>query len=241
MRYLTPLVVSSLLLGLTIGCSSTGSQLAAPDIQEHMLQPGDRRYTIAVPDGYTGEQPVPLVLALHFAGQVTPYFGRRLLTVLVEPGLRDLGAIIVAPDCNHGSWTDPRSEQDVLDLLDHVQDAYNIDPAKVLLTGYSLGGIGTWHLAAGHQDRFTAALVMSGRPVETAVNSEWKIPLYVIHSRLDELLPLAQTEAAVQRMQAAGANVELVVVEGLTHYETRRFQRPLRAAIPWIEVAWSSR
>jgi predicted peptidase len=240
MRYLTPLVVSLLLLGLTIGCASTGSQPAASDIQERMLQPGDRRYSVALPAGYTGDQPVPLVLALHFAGQVTPYFGRRLLTVLVEPGLRDLGAIIVAPDCNHGSWTDPRSEQDLLDLLDHVQASYNIDRGKVLLTGYSLGGIGTWHLAARHQDRFAAALVISGRPVEEAVNSDWKIPLYVIHSRLDELLPLAQTEAAVQRMQAAGADVELMVVEGITHYETHRFQRPLKAAIPWIEAAWAN-
>jgi hypothetical protein len=51
-------------------------------------------------------------------------------------------------------------------------------------------------------------------------------------------VPLTETEEAVHRLQAQGADVELVVVEGITHYETHRFQRYLRAAIPWIEAAW---
>jgi predicted peptidase len=66
------------------------------------------------------------------------------LTSLVEPALRELRAIIVAPDCNGSDWTQSNSEQDVLELLDHVEAAYNIDPNKTLITGYSMGDIGTW-------------------------------------------------------------------------------------------------
>jgi hypothetical protein len=62
------------------------------------------RYTISLPRGYNKDEPRTLVLALHYAGEVTPYYGKGLLEQLVEPGLRHLGAILVAPDCLSRGW-----------------------------------------------------------------------------------------------------------------------------------------
>lgn len=212
---------------------------ALTDIQEQVLQPGDRRYTIAIPAGYTDDQPVPLVLALHYGGPVTPYYGKGFLVGLVEPALRELGAIIIAPDCTADDWIQPESEDDVLALLDHVQATYNVDPQKTLITGYSMGGTGTWHLAARHQDRFAAALPMASRPGAPAVNAQWDIPIYVIHGEEDEIFPLAMTAYAVNKLQEGDVSIELVTLEGITHYETIRFIEPLREAVPWIEKAWA--
>jgi predicted peptidase len=208
------------------------------DIQERVLQPGDRRYTIAIPKGYTTNQAVPFILALHFGGVVTPFYGKLILSGLVEPALRELRAIIVAPDCTATDWTHPRSEADVLQLLAHIQDNYAIDQKRTLITGYSKGGIGTWYLAAKHQGRFAAALIMAGFPPADVVDVQWKIPLYVIHSRQDEVIPLDPTETAVKELRAKGVSVELVVLDGITHYENNRFVKPLRAAVPWIEKVW---
>jgi predicted peptidase len=210
-----------------------------PDVQGRFLQPGDRRYTIAIPTDYTTDQPVPLVLALHFGGPVTPFYGRYILTGLVEPALRGLGAIIVAPDCTASDWTHPQSEADVLALLDHIQDTYVVDPQKTLITGYSKGGQGTWCLAAQHQERFSAALIMAGWPQSDTIYVEWKIPLYVIHSREDEVIPLEPTEMVVKQLWAKRVSVELVVLEGIAHHETDRFVEPLRMAVPWLEKVWS--
>jgi predicted peptidase len=212
---------------------------AAPSrIQTDTLQPGNRRYTIAVPADYSGDRPVPLVLALHYGGHGTPYYGRSFLTGLVEPALRELGAIIVAPDCTGSDWTQPDSEQDVLDLLDHIETTYTVDPDKTLVTGYSMGGIGTWYLAARHQDRFAAALPMAATPPSSAVEAAWDIPLYVIHGSQDELFPLRSTETAVDRLATVGVAVELVVVDDVSHYETHRFIQPLQRAVPWVQKAW---
>lgn len=210
-------------------------------IHERLLETRNLRYAMAFPAGYTGDQPVPLVLALHFGGKVTPYYGKLFLTGLVEPGLRELGALIVAPDCSARDWIQPESETDVLALLDHMLTTYNIDSQRILVTGYSMGGIGTWYLAAHHPNRFAAALVMSGSPPPSVVDVEWQLPLYVIHSRQDEVLPFEETEAVVHRMKTRGAPVELVAVGGITHYETNRFIAPLRAAVPWIQKAWHER
>ena len=207
-------------------------------IHEKVLPSGDQRYTIAVPAGYTGDQPVPLVIALHFGGEVTPFYGRTILEELVEPALRDLGAIIVAPDCPTNSWTDPQSEKAVLELLAYVEKNYAVDAQRRLITGYSLGGTGTWYLTARNPDRFSAAVIMAGWPPQAIEEVEWKIPLVIIHSRQDEIVPLQPTEDFANTLQAKGAPVKMVILDGITHYEVFRFVEPLRTTVSWVESVW---
>jgi predicted peptidase len=207
-------------------------------IQEMVLPTGDQRYTIAVPAGYSGDQPVPLVLALHYGGEVTPFYGRTILVELIEPAWRELGAIIVAPDCPTNSWTDPRSEKVVLELLAFVEKNYAVDAQRRLLTGYSMGGAGTWYLAARNPDRFSAAVIMAGWPPQAIEDVEWKTPLVIIHSRQDEIVPLQPTEDIVNKLQVKGAPVKLVVLDGITHYEMFHFVEPLRTTVSWVESVW---
>ena len=136
-----------------------------PGIHQQLLPPDNLRFSVAIPDGYESGRPVPLVLALHYGGTVTPFYGMGLLQGLVEPALRQLGAIIAAPDNVANGWSNPRSEANVLALLDAIQEDYSIDPGKTLLLGYSMGGMGTWYLAARHPERFKAAIPIAGRPV----------------------------------------------------------------------------
>jgi predicted peptidase len=216
--------------------------MIAPGIHEMTLANG-QRYTIAIPAGYTGAEPVPLVMALHYSGTVTPFFGRGVLEGLVEPALRDLGAIIVAPDAaasnaGAGAWATEAGEAVVLHLMDEMEATYNIDPAKTLLTGYSMGGMGSWYIGGRNQERFTAVLPMAGRPQADTTEIDWMIPLYVIHSRDDGLIDVGPTETAVGQLRWQGADVEFVVLEGVTHYDTELFVEPLREAVPWIERVW---
>ena len=222
---------------LAAGAASAPA-LPPSTFQELVLQPGERRVTVAVPAGYTGATPVPLVVVLHFAGDITPFYGKHVLAELAEPALRALGAVIIAPDCPGPDWTDPTSEDAVLRAMEYAEGAFRIDPARTLLTGYSMGAMGTWYLAARHQDRFRAALVVSGLPLARTAEIEWRIPLYVIHSRDDERLLLKPTADAVSRLKTNGADVRLVVVDGVTHYQVSRFAPYLRAAVPWIQHAW---
>jgi len=208
------------------------------EIHEQMLQPGNRRYTIALPRNHAADRPAPLILALHFAGHGSPFYGKLILTEIVEPALGELGAIIVAPDCTGPDWTHPQSEADVLALLDHIHENHNVDPNRTLITGYSMGGIGAWFLASRHQDRFSGALIMAGLPPADSTNIHWDLPLYIIQSRHDQLMPLRPTEDAVEQLKSSGVSVELVVLDGITHFETWRYTEPLRDAVPWIKRTW---
>jgi predicted peptidase len=207
-------------------------------IQECILQPGDLRYSLILPGKTSDDQIRPLILALHFAGHGTPFYGKLILTELVEPALRNLGAIIVAPDCTGPDWTHSKSEKDLFAVLNHVFENYNVDPNRTLITGYSMGGVGTWYLAARHQEMFSAALIMAGMPPPNIAEVDWQIPLLIIQSRQDKMMPLQPTEIAVQQLKAAGRDVELLRLEGVNHFETWRYTVPLCAAIPWIQKAW---
>jgi Prolyl oligopeptidase family len=48
-------------------------------------------------------------------------------------------------------------EVDVLEVLGEVQRRYAIDPDRISIRGFSMGGAGCWHLAVHHPHRFFAA------------------------------------------------------------------------------------
>ena len=210
----------------------------APGIHELVLPDAGRRYTLAIPNDYTGQEPAPLIVSLHYGGTVTPFYGRGLIDTLLAPALGELDAIIVAPDSAAGNWANPTSEQHVLELLDYIEANYNIDTDKTLLTGYSMGGGGTWYLAPRHPERFKAAIVMAGRPQDDSMSFDWQTPIYVIHSTADQVVPFESTEATVEQLRAQGVSIDLVVVDGISHYEIPRYRPYLLAAVPWIQQAW---
>lgn len=198
------------------------------------------RYALSIPDGYDRNKSFPFVLVLHWGGPAQPYRGRAVLSGLAMPALEKLGAIMAAPDCPENSWMTNRSENVMLELLDELEQYFKIDPRRRLITGYSIGAKGTWFMAAKHQERFSAAIPISTIPPDGVVQKSWGIPLYVIHSRDDELFPLASTQLVVEDLQGHGVRIELAVVEQLTHFDVAGFVKPLRDAVPWIETQWMS-
>ena len=194
-------------------------------------------YAMVVPRNYSRVTPVPLVLALHFGtgGGSAAGAGASVVEALIGPALADLGAIIVAPDSVRGNWSTPENEQAVNALLDAVIATYAIDTKKIAVTGFSMGGTGSWHFGQKFPERFSAAIPIAARPPASA---SWRLPVLAIHSRDDQVAPFAPTEARIADLQKAGVNAKLISLTGITHYETYRFQDALRQAVPWLREVW---
>ena len=193
------------------------------------------RFTVSVPEGYSAEKPASLILALHYGGRVTPFYGGGMIKHLVQPALRELDAIIVAPDAIVRGWRNESNEKAVLRILERVTEQFNIDPNRRLVTGYSMGAGGAWHFATQHHKRFPAAIPISGR---VSSDVDCKIPTYVIHSRDDGLISLEIVQQAVETLKSRGCDVHLEVIEGITHFETNRFVQPLKRTLPWVRKVW---
>ena len=71
-------------------------------------------------------------------------------------------------------------------LLQKVLAEYTIDRKRVLVTGFSLGGRGTWFMASHHPDLFTAAIPMAASTGDEPLERLATMPTYIIHSRADE-------------------------------------------------------
>ena len=195
-------------------------------------------YAISIPRSYSASTPVPLILALHFgvgAGNAAGA-GRDVVQILIGPAFAELGAIIVAPDSLGGDWSTPENEKAVNALLDMIQARYSIDNKKVAVTGFSMGGAGSWHFAEKFPERFSAAIPVAGRPPAAA--SGWRLPVLAIHSHSDQVVPFGPTETRIAELQKAGVNARLIPLTGITHYETYRFTDALRQAVPWLRQVW---
>lgn len=195
-------------------------------------------YTISIPPSYSPSTPAPLILALHYGigSRDSTGVGADLVKGIIGPALEELGAIIVAPDSVRGNWSTSENEKAVNALLDMVMAHYAIDKKRVAVTGYSMGGTGSWHLAEKFPERFSAVIPIAGRPPASAVG--WRLPVLAIHSRDDQVVPFGPAAARIAEHQKAGVNAKLIALTGIAHYEAGRFREPLRQAVPWLQEVW---
>ncbi len=233
-------------LFLTAGATLALAQpVAAPRITQTVFELADggkMPYGISIPSGATvnDQTPRPLVLALHPGGR-SVYYGSNFMQRVVEPALRDWEAIIVAPDVPSRRWADPVSERAVLDLLDHVMTQYTIDTDRVLVTGFSMGGRGTWFFATRHADLFTGAIPMAASSGDDDLAGLGTMPVHVIHSPEDEVVPFGQAKETAELLAEQGHPVRLLRVAGLGHYNMGGYVEPLQQASQWMKEQWTGR
>jgi len=246
-RWIFPLcaiMTFALLSVLPIGAAAQGvgnPPVLAPGLHERTLvrvgEPGVS-YAISLPPSYSSSTPAPLILALHYGigNRDSTGVGSDLVKGIIGPALEGLGAIIVAPDSVRGNWSTSENEKAVNALLDMIMAHYAIDKKRVAVTGYSMGGTGSWHLAEKFPERFSAAIPVAGRPPASAAG--WRLPVLAIHSRDDQVVPFDPAAARIAEIQKAGVNARLIALTGIAHYEAGRFREPLRQAIPWLQEVW---
>ncbi|MDF1665780.1 MAG: alpha/beta fold hydrolase [Planctomycetota bacterium] len=198
------------------------------------------RYTVLVPKGYKagkkGQKKLPLVLALHYGGRVTPFYGAGLVKGLIGPAFKKLNAIIVAPDSLGFGWRGGKDEKYVLALLAGIEKAYSVDKKREIVSGFSMGGMGSWYFAGKYPKRFSAMVAVAGRPLSKNI----KIPVFAIHSKIDKVVPFAPTEAWMNELKKKGHNAKLLVLEDLKHYEVSKYIPATKKSVAWILKVWKS-
>ena len=204
---------------------------------------GTLRYTLSLPNGFSPNAgPYPLVLALHYGFDRTapfpPYYGRGVLDGLVGPSLSDLSPIIAAPDSHGETWTETTLVAAVLELFDALAERYPVDRQRTLLTGFSLGGLGTWSITGSSGNRFRAAIAVAAAPSDDTATAYPNIPLYVIHSEADEIFPIAKVDRAVEISLARGVEVTYKKLNGVTHFNVPGFAAALSETVPWLQEQW---
>jgi len=102
-------------------------------------------------------------------------------------------------------------------ILDEVRTQYTIDPQRIYLTGYSMGGEGTWSLAAKHSDLFAAIVpICPGSDLEL-VPKLAKIPCWCFQGDADDTSTVSRTRDMLLAIQRAGGQPQYHEYPGVGH------------------------
>lgn len=190
------------------------------------------RYQVYVPAEWSKAQKWPLVLFLHGAGERGDD-GLAQTQVGIGGAIRfhadRFPAIVVMPQCRKGVWwTDPKMEAQVLAILARSLKEFKADPARVFLTGLSMGGYGTLALGAKHAGKFAALAAICGgvvRPREAAQGDPYgdaakkigKTPVWLFHGDADSVVPVTESRKMNEALKSAGGDVRYTEYPGVNH------------------------
>jgi len=212
------------LLGLLITVPLIAEEPQPGKQVEQELKVADHaiRYLLYLPKEYDSNgRKWPLMLFLHGSGERS---GPLSVVKKWGPPRRvdhgdDFPFLVVSPQCpEKDSWGQPRQEQLLLALLDHLSKTFKVDTDRIYLTGLSMGGYGAWRLAADHPARFAAVVPIcgGGKPEDAAKLKN--LPIWVFHGTEDPAVPLKQSSEMVEAIKkAGGTRIRFTTLEGIGH------------------------
>jgi predicted peptidase len=192
-------------------------------------------YLEYLPRGYDDGKPRPLLVFLHGVDEVANGTEASLRKIL-EHGIPQLIA--------EGRWPserpfvvlmpqEPAAKSDRCDFapeidrfLDYALDRYEIDEARIYLTGISCGAIGVWdYMAATKGDRVAAAVPISGHPAWAIDKSGCAVaartPLWVFQGARDDIIPIDWLKEKVAELRACATappkELELTIYPDADH------------------------
>jgi poly(3-hydroxybutyrate) depolymerase len=190
-------------------------------------------YRVYVPTTYNGSKAFPLIVALHGLGGTEDAFFEGYNKVL-PPLAESHGYIVAAPlgyrvDGSYG-WglgnppadpvtkrTQDLSEQDVIQVLQHVRQQYKIDESRIYLMGHSMGAIGTWKIAPKYPDVWAAIAPISGSGAPAALERIRGVPEIIVHGDADPTVNVAGSRTMVAKLKELGVEHKYIEVPGGLH------------------------
>jgi len=169
----------------------------------------------------------PLVLFLHGSNQcgtdnykqITSGFVSFMSSLLKQ---REQ-VIVIVPQCQMGNWwvtrlamtnTYSMSKEiapalDVaLELCQHFMTDKQGDPDRFYITGFSLGGFGTWDAIQRHPELFAAAVPICAGGDEKLARNMKSVPVWVFHGAEDQNVSVDCSRRMVKALRKVGGNVE---------------------------------
>jgi len=198
------------------------------------------------------EQRYPLVVFLHGAGERGRDNDKQLKylpTWMTEPALRERHpCFLLAPQCREDerwvdiSWAEKKSTPQgppttdmlaVIAVINAVVADEPVDKGRIYLTGLSMGGYGTWDLAARQPERFAALIPICGGGDEATAPRLAKLPIWCFHGDADEVVPVERSRSMIAAVRAAGGDPRYTELPGVGHDSwTPAYRDP--AVLDWL-------
>ncbi len=173
-------------------------------------------YLLYLPKNYDKQQPTPLLLFLHGAGERGDNL--ELVKIHGPPKLiaagKDFPFIVVSPQCPKDRWWQP---VELAALLDDIEHKYKVDQDRIYVTGLSMGGFGTWGLAGYAPQRLAAIAPICGGGEAYWTKQFAHLPVWAFHGAKDTGVPLERSQVMVDALKKNGGNPKFTVYPDAGH------------------------
>jgi predicted peptidase len=231
--WLRRLTLACLLVTLLhAGCKKDDPE-QTPIVQQEVYHAASLDYLLFMPTATTALQngKYPLILSLSGIGERgsdLQLLKRDGLPKILD-GFNSFPFIVVSPQCPSSTeWYYDRTDTLLKQLLDIVVQRYPVDTMRVYVTGYSMGGIGSWDLAIRYPRRFAAVLPISARR-----EPSWDpctmhdLPVWAFHGAKDDVVPLTKGQDVIDAFRACGGEAKFTVYPDAWHDAwTRTYGNP---------------
>ncbi len=220
------------LFGLVASCS-TPEDTVPPIVQEAVYDQGPLDYLVFLPREQKAvvNGKYPMILSLSGIGER----GNTLQTLKrdglpkILDGFNSFPFIVISPQCPASTeWYYDRTDTLVMKLLDIVLARYPVDTNRIYVTGYSMGGIGTWDLAIRNPNRFAAIA-----PIAARREGGWDpcpmkdVPVWAFHGEVDDVVQLYKGQDIIDAFRACGGEATFTIYPGVGHDSwTRTYSNP---------------
>lgn len=195
-------------------------------------------YRLFIPNCYKkhDDRRYPIVLTLHGAGRRGKDNRKQVYSSAVFYSSSHVQEIqpcfVLAPQCPpESSWvalnswsegTHPLRDitpalQTSIQLLDDLCNEYRIDRERQFVTGFSMGGYGTWDAIVQFPDRFEAAIPISGGGIPEAAGRLSSVRVWAFHGAKDDTVPVSGTRQMIKAMREVGLNPRYTEFEAYGH------------------------
>ncbi len=172
------------------------------------------------PSDFQTETEVPLLVFLHGAGER----GTDLSLVkkhgppkLIDQG-EDFPFVVISPQCPKNQWWAMRENvHGIAQLVQHIQAEYSIDTARTYLTGMSMGGYGSWAIAAEYPEMFAAIVPICGGADLDNANLLKQTPAWAFHGQEDEIVPVLRSQEIVDAIEKIDGDARLTIYDNVEH------------------------
>ncbi len=181
-------------------------------------------YILSLPDDYENNaNEYPVLVYLHGAAEN----GTDLTTVGIPGGggppygQWEERFILIAPQCPPGKHWDVQNCAYVKGIIDYEKKELRIDDDRVCLTGFSMGGYGTYGIVGLYPKYFAIANPIVGAGTWIKASALKHIPFWSVVTVKDSIVPIADCQATIDKLRAAGAYVRSTVFADLPHHLPR--------------------
>ena len=189
---------------------------------------GEHKYVVFVPAAYRADKPSPAILFLHGAGERGRENRLQLtdgLAPYVNARAKTFPFIVVFPQCESSearileAWQSGNPDgQRALLALEDAQKRYKIDPKRIVLSGWSMGGYGAWSLAMANAQRWSAVVPLAGGGDSSKVAALKDVPVWAFHGAVDTLIKAEDGRRMVDALKQAGGTATFTELPNVGHY-----------------------